>query len=286
MHFLSTSSSLQKQRTAGARFGRPLKPALPSPLNWGSRQSDGFTLLELLISIAIIAILAGLTFPALSGARTKAKRAQCMNNLRQLAMGSLSYANDHENGYLTPQRTPMDQDLNWLQQQLGGVGGSVFVCPSTKNQVRNLRGKSKTGEYGTLDLFDSAWTSGAGFGHSYWLTTFMVLDGPYVSRVSFPGGETTVPYLRKTTETITTHRHLHDAFGLKGTVPGPSRIWLIMDWTMADNNHYPDAADNHSTEGSNIAMTDGHVEWVPARDFVRSYEMSQDDGRTGIPVPN
>ncbi|MBI1839518.1 MAG: DUF1559 domain-containing protein [Verrucomicrobia bacterium] len=250
------------------------------------RAGLGFTLIELLLVISILALLAGLLLSALGGARQKARRAQCANNLRQLAMGSLSYANDHdhEGGYLTPQRTPQDQDLNWLQQQLG-ASGALFVCPSTRNQVRALQGSSPTGEWGAQDLFAPAGTSGPGYGHSYWQIGFMAMNGPFSSRVGFPGGAVTVPFLRKTADTVASHRHYHDAFGLRGTVAGPSRSWLIMDWTMGENAHYPDAPDNHGAEGANIAMCDGHVEWTPARDFVFQYELSQDDNRTGITFP-
>lgn len=82
-------------------------PPTPAPPRGGGR-SRGFSLVELLVVIAILVLLASLLLPGLSGAKESARRIQCINNLRQLAITWEVYADDHgdrvaPNGYGTPE---------------------------------------------------------------------------------------------------------------------------------------------------------------------------------------
>ena len=59
-------------------------------------RKQAFTLIELLVVIAIIAVLAALLVPALQNALERAREAACLSNLKQLALGMVSYAADHD----------------------------------------------------------------------------------------------------------------------------------------------------------------------------------------------
>jgi prepilin-type N-terminal cleavage/methylation domain-containing protein/prepilin-type processing-associated H-X9-DG protein len=71
-------------------------------MNRGRRiaaQTSGFTLVELLVVIGIIAVLIAVLLPALNKARESARQIQCLSNLRQIATATISYCNDNRGLY-------------------------------------------------------------------------------------------------------------------------------------------------------------------------------------------
>ena len=129
-----------------------------------------FTLIELLVVVAIIGILASMLLPALGSARNKAKKASCINNLKQLGYVTQLYFDDNEGEF--PWRNPnagyrasyddflagydTPESLSWADISKNGLSeadvagrNQMYICPSSpyttapqRSYSINVRGNS------------------------------------------------------------------------------------------------------------------------------------------------
>jgi prepilin-type N-terminal cleavage/methylation domain-containing protein len=121
-------------------------------MNLSRRESSshkaGFTLVELLVVIAIIAILAAMILPALTSAKEKARRAQCISNLHQVGVGLRMYGDDnkdrlpyHSEGSGTWFWDLHRQHAELLLRMTGGSAArsgnrKIFYCPGQGGQYK------------------------------------------------------------------------------------------------------------------------------------------------------
>jgi prepilin-type N-terminal cleavage/methylation domain-containing protein len=101
------------------------------------RTGRGFTLVELLVVVAIIAIISAILLPVFAQVREKARQVQCISNARQLANANYMYVQDYDEtilpstNYSVPASDPLRIWPAMVQPYVKNQG--VFLCPSAPN---------------------------------------------------------------------------------------------------------------------------------------------------------
>ena len=218
----------------------------PRPTLRGEGWRCGFTLVEVLVVIAIVGILAALLFPAVKGATERAQAAKCVNNLRQIAAASQLYAGDHNGAFpgIPLGNWPFGGFLDNVTGQLTGPGAlaeggyasdpKIFYCPSWPPEG-----------LGFPDTV-TAWNEGRGFiGYCYFGGATATADGLVLTALSEAFAQ------RTTSGSINML-----AMDICANPTGPAPFW----------NHSP-----KKPRGGNILFSDGSVQWRSIENMAERY---------------
>jgi prepilin-type N-terminal cleavage/methylation domain-containing protein len=103
-------------------------------LRTNGNTGKGFTLLELLLVVTVIAMVAALLLPALSSAKSKARRSVCLNNLRQLNLGVRMFADNSNDTIPAPIKDNGPPNCFTVYAKLAandlGENAALFACPA------------------------------------------------------------------------------------------------------------------------------------------------------------
>ncbi len=221
--------------------------------NRARNRLSGFTLVELLVVVAIVAILAALLLPALAGAKLSARSAVCKSNLRQLGVAVVGFTQDNEH---YPARTYWDTSISpfttygWPAYLLPYVSSNtaVFRCPSTGPEFDWPTNRSAKGYPFPFNIDPGP--SRFSYGYNQWA----VADVSGYGLGGAPGSEVPESRVVSPANMIA----IGDSDG-NGVFDGDISFHRIPSASGPQPTFPPG---NRHKGGANIVLCDGHVEWA------------------------
>ncbi|MCW5554205.1 MAG: type II secretion system protein [Verrucomicrobiae bacterium] len=235
-----------------------MKCGFVSPVRGGCFSTgNAFSLVELLVVMAIIAILAGMLLPALSRAKSIAREKACVSNLRQVHAALQMYADDANDGYpLEPtEHNPHPDLLNALEACRSGLV-RVFYCPQADYMEQYAQSPNYTPRGGIDSVRDTPTNQAAG-NVSYIYFSFRT--NKYCA--ASPGG-----YWRETANFIPRQLKTTDVKWLDEAKPQLAGT-LSDRWVMSDffRQGAPFPHGRSHARGVNVSYLDGHVDLMRGR---------------------
>ena len=227
-----------------------------------NHRNRGFSLVELLVGIAVGALLAGMGIPAIQGALSKGKQVACSSNMKQIGQGILLYAPENNGRLPSILCGGTDVNASWIKQlqpYLGTNYSRVRVCPSDPLFRTKLLQNDAT---------------------SYLLTERVNADSFVDEDGELPPGEVIfdrhlnirkpsraiLMFLGNTNKTSRRDDHIH--------------VGLMRSWNGVRLEIWPDAFGGGARDGSrgsaNYLFADGHVENIAAVALKQRVERGDD----------
>lgn len=248
----------------------------------------GFTLIEVLVVVAIIALLVAILLPSLSKAREHARRTQCASNAHQITVACTFQSEDTPAKVYAATGSTGSDSLNHIFPRYM-KGPRTALCPSTRNVIREDR-KSYSQLYDRMVLDDLEASAANALddtgGHSYEIWGWF--DGPsiYLDRTRIDGRSESIGQQLRLPRKPATEGFFGQYTGCvvkkQSTVKRPVTCLLVLDSDQASgpddpNNNYPDPANNHGRDGLNISYVDGHTQFALPGKLVSIYLNSYND---------